>query len=84
MAGVYFGEQRNSRAHLSYDQEVQGAHRGECEWNLAMQDIRDRFPSFVLAPYSAPSGPEGELLEPMARSILDGNGGLFLRTIKRW
>ncbi|PGH07479.1 hypothetical protein GX51_01780 [Blastomyces parvus] len=85
LVGVYFSEGRHPRAHLGYDKQAQEILRGQnWEWNWALQDIREQCPAEAPAPYTMPGGQEGEFLESIAASILDGNEDLFLRCIKKW
>ncbi|PGH04189.1 hypothetical protein AJ79_07167 [Helicocarpus griseus UAMH5409] len=85
LVGVYFAEGRNPRAHLGHDQEAVEVLAGEdWEWNWTLQDMRERCPGRYPGPYSMPSGPEGDFLELIARTILNGNEDLFVRAIKRW
>ncbi|KKZ59906.1 hypothetical protein EMCG_05292 [[Emmonsia] crescens] len=85
LVGVYFSEVRQPCAHLGYDREAREVIPGECwEWNWALQDIREQSTGMTPASYTMPSGQEGEFLEAIATSILDGNENLFLAAIKRW
>ncbi|OJD25896.1 hypothetical protein ACJ73_02733 [Blastomyces percursus] len=79
------GEGRHPREHLGYDKQAQEILNGQnWEWNWALQDILEQCPAKAPAPYTIPGGQEGELLQSIAASILDGNEDLFLRCIKQW
>ncbi|OAX80760.1 hypothetical protein ACJ72_04901 [Emergomyces africanus] len=85
LVGMYFGEGRHPRAHLGYGKEAQEALRGEFwEWNWALQVIRETCPAIAPPSYSILSEQEGEYLQSIAASILDGNEDLFLAAIIKW
>lgn len=84
LVGMYFQEGRDPRTYLGCNQDAQGSLLVDWEPDLLMQDMRGRDPAMCPAPYTMPSGEEGQLLQSTAATILDGNEDLFLAAIKKW
>ncbi|WEW61412.1 hypothetical protein PRK78_006902 [Emydomyces testavorans] len=84
LVGIYFQEGRNPGIHLGEGTGAKGPICGGWERNLLLQDMREKHPELCTAPYSVPQGEDGEFLQLVAATILNGNEDLFLAAIKTW